>query len=181
MKWFRKEERLGDFNRAKKLQNSLDRNSRGKIMQNEILKVDELIDHLRIMLINSPQLMEKLISFCQWIEIFNKGLPRGRNIIFYKREYDNIGFTIEAEITNPKKPNFLVIKFDNTDVDYKYFHLDIYLGKDGYPPLGNAIYPRKSNKAQTRWIIDKNTYMNIDTEKWEDIVKLAYEKRFMRK
>lgn len=147
-------------------------------MQKEQLMIDELIDHLIIFLKKSPQLMAKLISFCQWIEVFNKDLPNEKKVVFYKREHDNIGFTIEVKINQPNKPNFLVIKFDNTDRDYKFFHLDIYLGKDGYPSLGNSIYPRKSNEYQTRWIIDENTYMKIDTEKWKAIIKLAYEKRF---
>jgi hypothetical protein len=152
---------------------------KGGGMQKEQLGIDELIDNLNIFLKKSPQLMAKLISFCKWIEVINKDLPNEKKVVFYKREDDNIGFTIEIKMNKINKANFLVIKFNNTDRDYKYFHLDIYLGKDGYPSLGNSIYPRKSNKAKTRWIIDEKTYIKIDNEEWKSIIKLAYNKRYV--
>jgi hypothetical protein len=145
-------------------------------MPKPLMSPIEAIDHLKTLMHINDNAKNAVFSIMKWMSEMNKILPDSDKIICYTREYKNIGFTIAQEKDKKRLPNFLVIKLDGTDIDYKYFHLDLYLSKDGYQPLESDIYQRKSNKA--RWILDEGAINKIGIDNLRELVKVAYKKRF---
>lgn len=158
-----------------------------------VISLEDAFAHLEDRISDAANCKKIIIDLMGWILRWNTDRLEGNQVFSFLREFQNgnrsqrvnVAFALHRDGNQIKenKPNFFVIKLDNTDREFRGVHCDFDFTGLGLsdPPDELLQYlrlrPSRAQSRRRRWIAECNDISRMGFDNFQQLFLIAYTRK----
>lgn len=158
-----------------------------------LISIIDAISHLETSIPDTANCKKIIVDLLKWILEWNKDRSQNNRVFSFLREFQNghrdrrvnVAFALDRDGNTSKgsKPNFIVIKLENTDMEFRNIHVDFDFTNSALsePPNDLLQYlilrPSRAQSNHRRWIAECSNISRMGFDNFKRLFLVAYERK----